>query len=68
MIGIFTNAGGSCGVSGFKEKYQEICAKVRAGLSLPAPRVPSTTSIEAVPTAKAEAVEKLAALRAKLDI
>lgn len=52
----------------FKEKYAEICAKVRAGLSLPEPIAPAATSLEAVPTAKTEAVEKLAALRAKLDL
>lgn len=52
----------------FKEKYQEICAKVRAGLTLNAPKAPAVAVIEAAPTTKAEAVEKLAALRAKLDM
>lgn len=52
----------------FKEKYQEICAKVRAGLTLNAPKAPAVVAIEAVATTKAEAVEKLAVLRAKLDL
>lgn len=52
----------------FKEKYLDLCGKVRAGLILAQPSAPVVAVIEAVPTQKADAIEKLAALREKLDI
>jgi hypothetical protein len=52
----------------FKEKYLDICAKVRAGLTLAEPVAPVVAVLEAVPTEKAEAIEKLAQMRAKLNL
>jgi hypothetical protein len=52
----------------FREKYLELCAKVRAGLALPEPTPIVSAAIEAVPTDKSQAIEKLAALRAKLEL
>lgn len=52
----------------FKEKYLELCAKIRAGLILPAPIVATQNTLAAVPMDKTQALEKLAELRAKLDI
>ncbi len=52
----------------FKEKYAEICAKVRMGLTLSEPTQVKVAAIEAVPTDKGQAIENLAALRAKLGL
>ncbi|MEY4590886.1 MAG: hypothetical protein RL497_2962 [Pseudomonadota bacterium] len=52
----------------FKAKYLDVCAKVRAGATLVAPSAPAIAALEAVPTDKAQAIEKLAQLRANLEL
>ncbi|HEY6528752.1 MAG TPA: replication protein P [Cellvibrionaceae bacterium] len=52
----------------FKEKYLDLCAKIRAGLMLAPPAVQVAAALEVVPTDKKEALEKLAAIRAKLEL
>ncbi len=52
----------------FKEKYAEICAKVRTGLRLPDPVPPAIPALESVHTDRETAIEKLTELRDRLGL
>ncbi len=52
----------------FREKYAELCAKVRAGLILPPPQAAALVVLEGEPLAREVNLEKLAELRANLDL
>lgn len=52
----------------FREKYQELCSKVRAGLVLEPPNSPALVEIPGEPLAKSANRERLEALRRSLDL
>lgn len=52
----------------FREKYLEICAKVRAGLTLPLPASAQEVAIQSIPTDRQTAIKKMTDLRNKLGL